>query len=363
MAERGEPWPVGMAGKELVFAISADYERRTGGWTYARDLCEGLRRRGWDVRDLVLPAGFPDPDAAAREASAGAFAALPDGVTVLVDQLCMSVLPEVAAREGGRLNIVTLVHHPLALELGRPEAERRRFAESERLGLRHAALALTTSATTAAVLAADYGVPPERLASAQPGIARKPPARGSADNGGVPSLLCVGAVVPRKDHATLLEALAGLTDRPWRLTIVGNRARAAAHAAALDALVSELGLADRVTFTGELEDAELAPLWLSADLYVSASAFEGFGIALAEAVAAGLPVVTTAAGAVPGWLDPRASVVVPVGDVAALRAAIGRVLDDPGRRRSMREGALAARDALPTQESCVDAVEAALARL
>lgn len=362
MAERGERRRVDTAGKELVFAISADYERRTGGWTYARNVCEGLRRRGWDVRDLVLPAGFPDPDAAAREASSAAFAALPDGATVLVDQLCMSVLPEVAAREGGRLNIVTLVHHPLALELGRPEAERRRLAESEREGLRHAALALTTSATTAAVLAADYGVPPERLASAPPGIERKPPARGSAD-GGAPSLLCVGAVVPRKDHATLLEALAGLTDRPWRLTIVGNRTRAAAHAAALDALVTELGLADRIAFTDELEDAELVPLWRDADLYVSASAFEGFGIALAEAVAAGLPVVTTAAGAVPGWLDPRASTVVPVGDVAALRAAIGRVLDDPGRRRSMRDGALAARDALPTSEACVDAVEAALARL
>jgi hypothetical protein len=46
-----------------------------------------------------------------------------------------------------------------------------------------------------------------------------------------------------------------------------------------------------------------------------------------------------------------------------VRAAIARVLDEPGLRRSLRAGALAARDALPTWESCVDAVEAALARV
>jgi glycosyltransferase involved in cell wall biosynthesis len=204
-------------------------------------------------------------------------------------------------------------------------------------------------------------VPPGRLATAPPGIERKPTARGSTE--GVPRLLCVGAVVPRKDHATLIEALAGLADRPWRLTVVGNRTRAAAHAAALEGLAAELGLSSRVEFAGELEDADLAPLWLGADLYVSPSAFEGYGSALAEAVAAGLPVVTTAAGAVPGWLEPRADLVVPVGDVPGVRAAIARVLDEPGLRRSLRAGALAARDALPTWESCVDAVEAALARV
>ena len=65
-------------------------------------------------------------------------------------------------------------------------------------------------------------------------------------------------------------------------------------------------------------------------------------MAIAEAVAAGLPVVTTAAGAVGEWLDPGASVVVPVGDVAALRAAVGALLDRPARRAELRAAALAA---------------------
>jgi hypothetical protein len=176
---------VSAAGKDLVFAISADYERRTGGWTYAHNLCEGLRRRGWTVRDLVLPAGFPNPDDAAREAAAAAFAALPDGATVLVDQLCISVLPEVAAREGRRLRLVTIVHHPLALELGRPEAERRRLAVDEREGLRHAALALTTSPATAAVLARTTACRPSGWPRPRPAssASRRPGARPTACRG------------------------------------------------------------------------------------------------------------------------------------------------------------------------------------
>ena len=345
--------------RPLVLALSADYERRTGGWSYAANLRDGLRDRGWPVRELVLPPGFPDPDDAARDAAAAAFAALPAGTTALVDQLCLGVLPEVAARQAGRLRLVMIVHHPLALELGRPRADRTRLGALERASLGRVALALTTSRTTAAVLEAEYGVPPARLAVAPPGIRRRPPARGSRD--GVPNLLSVGAIVPRKDHATLVEALAGLADRPWRLTLVGNRGRAAAYVASLEARIAEFGLGDRIVLTGELDDDELAPLWAEADLYVSTSTFEGYGIAVAEAVAAGLPVVTTAAGAVPEWLDPRAGILVPVGDVEGLRVAVGRVLDEPGLRRSLRAGALAARESLSTWDTCVAAVEATLA--
>lgn len=345
----------------LVFAISADYERRTGGWTYAQNFCRGLRRRGWPVHEILLPPGFPTPGRASRAAAAAALAALPDKTTVVAEDLCLGVLPEVAAREGRRLRLVMIVHHPLALELGRPATARRRLAALERTSLAHMALVLSSSPATTAVLASDYGVPPERLVTAAPGIHRRPLARGSMD--GVPSLLSVGAVVPRKDPVSLVEALAGLADRPWRLTLVGNRTRYPVYAAELEARIATLGLAGRVRLTGELDERALGMLWATADLYVGASTYEGYGLAVAEAVSAGLPVVTTAAGGVAGWLDRRAGIVVPVGDVAGLRAAVGRVLDEPELRRALRAGALAARPALPTWEGCIDTVEAALGRL
>lgn len=346
--------------RSAVFVISADYEQRTGGYRYDMRLLDELRGRGWAIHEKIAPAGFPNPDASAKTETAALLASLPDGTLVLSDQLVTSVLPEVMAAERDRLRLVPIVHHPLALENddGVPDAA---VAGRERQALACAQRVIVTSATTAAILARDYAVDPARLVVARPGVDRLPIATGSGQ--GALQLISVGAVVPRKDHGTLVAALAGLRGRPWRLSIVGNTTRAADHAAGLRAQITAARLEGQVTLTGEMEEAPLAALWSRADLYVSASALEGFGMAVAEAVGRGLPVVTTAAGAVAGWLDRRAAVIVDVGDADALRRAIEGLLDMPGRLAALRQGALAARAALPAWNEAGAIVDNALLRL
>jgi len=101
--------------RELTFAISADYERATGGWVYNQRLLEGLARLGWRIHRLTLPAGFPHPSPAARAEAAAAFRGLANGTLVLVDQLCLGVLPEVAKAEAQRSR--TRDHTPRAWPL------------------------------------------------------------------------------------------------------------------------------------------------------------------------------------------------------------------------------------------------------
>jgi glycosyltransferase involved in cell wall biosynthesis len=344
----------------LVFAISADYARQTGGWIYDQRLLGGLRRLGWVVDELTLPAGFPAPDPEARAASAEALRALPTGTLLLTDQLCLGVLPEVAIEQQHRLRQVMIVHHPLALEGDVPAAASAR-AEAERTALAHVALVVATSEATAQCLRDEYAVPSDRLIVAPPGVDRLPLSTGVGD--GTIRLLSVGSVVPRKDHGLLIEALAGLADRPWRLRIAGDLARASDHVAALRARLEELGLEDRVDLAGGLEGEPFEALWREADLYVASSRHEGFGMAVAEAVARGLPIVTTTAGAVEGWLDRRAALIVPVGDMQELRRALARVLDEPELRRRLQEGARAATAALPSWDAAAATVHAALGPL
>jgi glycosyltransferase involved in cell wall biosynthesis len=344
--------------RSLVFAISADYARHTGGWIYNERLLERLRRLGWSVERLTLPAGFPSPSPAARAAATAAFRALPGGTLVLVDQLCLSVMPELAAEQRQRLRLAVIVHHPLALEGDAPEAATRR-AEAERKTLAAAALVLATSQTTAEALRRDYGVPASRLVVGLPGIDRHPPRAPRRDDGMI-RLLSVGAVVPRKDHGLLIEALADLADRPWRLRIVGDLKRNPLHVAGLRDLLRQRELGGRVDLAGALESESFEEAWREADLFVAASRHEGFGMAVAEAVARGLPVVTTAAGAVESWLDRRAAIVVPVGDVVRLRGALQRTMDEPELRAALRAGALAAAAALPSWDGTAGGVDAAL---
>ncbi len=349
--------------RELTYAISADYERATGGWVYNERLLDGLSRLGWRIHRLTLPAGFPNPSAAARAEAAAAFGGIADGGLVLVDQLCLGVLPEVAQAEAQRLRLVMIVHHPLALEDVRARETSRAHAQSERDALRQVSAVIATSPNTARILAADYAVDGNHVIVAPPGVNRAPLVRGGAGRGRVVNMLSVGAVVPRKDHGALVAALAGLKHLPWRLAIVGNTARATSHVARVRTRIAASGLSSRISLTGELSARALARRWQMADLYVAASRHEGYGMAIAEALARGLPVVTTGSGAVSAWIGHRGAVVVRDGNTAQLRAALARVLSKPARRAQLRRGAIARRRALPTWEATAQAVHRRLLQL
>ena len=166
--------------------------------------------------------------------------------------------------------------------------------------------------------------------------------------------------MPRKDHLGLIEALGTLHDLPWRLRVVGNLVRFPETVAEVRARAATLGIAHRIELTGELSAGALAAAWRGADLVVSASRHEGFGMALAEGIAHGLPAVAVAGGAIPEWLTPDAALLVPLGEPAALAAALRAAIMDQRLRQRLRAGALRLRGRLPTWRAAALAVEQAL---
>lgn len=330
---------------QLYFLVPGDPATPTGGYIYDRRIADGLRTRGWTV-DVQSPGeGFPAPDAATRDGAAALVEALPDGALVVADGLAFGALPELAQQHAQRLRWVALVHHPLALETGLGASEARALFESERRALAVARRVVVTSAATASALAA-YDVPAARIAVVEPGTAPAPLAEGSG--GDTLALLCVATLTPRKGHAVLLEALAGLRAQRWVLHCAGSADRDCATAAALQQAVARHGLAERVVWHGELDETRLNALYARADLFVLASFHEGYGMALAEALARGLPVISCDAGAIADTVPADAGVLVAPGDVFALRAALQRVMEEPEHRAALAAGARAARQRLPT---------------
>jgi glycosyltransferase involved in cell wall biosynthesis len=186
----------------------------------------------------------------------------------------------------------------------------------------------------------------DRIVIASPGTDPAPTAQGSSD--GIVRLISVGALVPRKGFDVLIAALATLSELPWHLTIVGDRGRDPQTAARLDADISRLKLGDRVKVAGAVPDARLAELYVGADVFVLASRFEGYGMAFSEAIARGLPVIGTTAGAIPETVPAGVGLLVPPDDVPALAAALRRVISDADERRRMSAAARAAAQDLPT---------------
>jgi glycosyltransferase involved in cell wall biosynthesis len=257
----------------------------------------------------------------------------------VIDGLAFGALPEAAAALGATHSLVALVHHPLALETGLSAAASASLRASERAALACARHVIATSTTTARLLAADYDVPSERLSVVEPGTERVATPQRRVES--VIALLAVGAVVPRKGYDVLVAALARLKHLPWRLVIAGDCGRSVDTFRRLVADIAALGLSDRVQLAGTVTAEELASLYASADLFVLPSRFEGYGMAYAEAIAHGVPVIGTNAGAIPETVPADAGVLVPPDDVDMLAATLQRLMDNPAERERLAAGARA----------------------
>ncbi|MBS0523774.1 MAG: glycosyltransferase family 4 protein, partial [Proteobacteria bacterium] len=266
---------------------------------------------------------------------------------IVIDGLAFGVLPEAAAALHRTHQVVALVHHPLALETGLSQRETEALLASEHAALASTGHVVTTSPWTADVLTHRFGVAPEQLTVILPGTDRVPFAAG---NNTPARLLSVGAIGVRKSFDLLVEALAPLADRPWRLVIAGDRGRDPAATARLDALIARHGLAERVEVPGKVSGEQLEALYAAADLFVLASRLEGYGMAFAEALAHGLPIIGTTGGATPYTVPASAGRLVPPGDVAALTEALRMLIDDNDLRNALAAGARAAATTLPSWE-------------
>jgi glycosyltransferase involved in cell wall biosynthesis len=363
-------------GPSLVLVVPGRLSTCSGGYEYDRRIVAGLRGRGWAVDVEELGGSFPVPSQETRARVSRVLAAIPTGALVLVDGLALGALPLEAAREAGRLRLVALVHHPLAEETGLDTYTANQLAESERRALSVVHSVVVTSQATAANLA-NYDVHPERIAVVEPGTDPAPLARGS--DGRRVHFVCVAAIIPRKGHEVLMRALAIVPERNWRLTCVGDVERDPAGVDRLRAHVRADGLADRVVFAGEGDRHAVAAYYDEADLLVMPSLHEGYGMAVAEALARGLPVVGTNTGAIPELLngmlkidgelfrDDRlvelsAGLLVQPDDADSLAAALSLVLRDVPLRERLTQGARRVRDMLPTWEEASEKMAQALMR-
>ena len=327
--------------RALTFIVPGPIEQITGGYLYDRRIIEGMRAAGRPVGLLELLGRFPDADWTAKASAQSCLRALPDGAAVCIDGLALAAFEDALPAEAARLDILVLVHHALALETGLPADEAARYAALERQLLPLCRGILCPSPRSAADVAA-YGVPPDRIAVVPPGTDRPTGIEPPAAHAGPVRLLTVATLTPRKGHRLLIEALAALDRRDWRLTAIGSLERDPDAVAEVRALVAGHGLDALVDLAGEWPPAQLSDAYRAADLFVLPSYYEGYGMAYAEAMAHGLPVIGTDAGAIPETVPATAGILVPAGDRAALGAALDRMIGDGELRRAYAAGARAA---------------------
>jgi glycosyltransferase involved in cell wall biosynthesis len=151
-------------------------------------------------------------------------------------------------------------------------------------------------------------------------------------------VLAIGTIEPRKDYPTLLRAFDKVTGDvdDVALVVAGSQGWGSES---FSETLGALRRRDRVVCLGYVEDADLQSLLRGASVVAYPSVYEGFGFVPLEAMAAGVPVVTTSAGSIPEVVD-DAAMLVPVGDADTLAGALLRLLEDEDAAKKLVERGL-----------------------
>ncbi len=144
------------------------------------------------------------------------------------------------------------------------------------------------------------------------------------------------ADTPLKGLNFLLEAVAEIRKKqPIHLTVIGQPKKDGI----IENLVAKLGVGDIVHFTGRIDNEEFADYYAKSTIAVVPSLYEGFGIPAAEAMACGVPLISTSGGALPEVVG-EAGIIVPPADSKALADAITRLLNSPEERNKYAQAGL-----------------------
>ncbi len=367
--------PVTTLGLPPVALVTYSVKPR-GGVVHTLALGEALHEAGYPVRVIALgdpAAGFfrpvrvpftiiPAPPAlptleervfASVSALAAGLAQFAADYPILHTQDCISGRAACQVRDcapdgGTALRVVRTVHHV-------DDFTTRSLIDCQRQAIVEPDQVLVVSEHWRDILRREYGVQAQvvhngvdaaRFRSAGP--AQAAALRQRAGAAGRPLILAVGGIEPRKGSDTLVQAVASLKQSGHRpvLTVIGGHSFQD-YRAYRDRVLSSLPdlnlrLGDDVVTLGTVPDAELPGWYAAADVLAFPSTKEGWGLAVLEAMSAGLPVVTSDLPVFREYLAPgRDALLAPVGDVAALAAALISVLTDPQLAGRLRSAGLA----------------------
>jgi glycosyltransferase-like protein len=337
-----------------------------GGVVHTLELADALQRISEPVRLVALgdpERGFfrastvpqtivraPQPAASLEERVADSLEALVAGLAPFAEEPCILHTQDcIAARaacrvrdQGAPVVVVRTVHH--VDDFTTPA-----LVDCQRLAITEPDHLLVVSRYWQRRLRDDFGVSADlvtngvdvarfsRPSAIDPGELR---ARAGLEDRFI--FLTVGGIEPRKGSAVLIEALGRLRhscDVPPALVVVGGHSfqdhSAYRHQVLERAEAIGLATGRDLAILGTVSDDEVTSWYRAADAFVFPSINEGWGLAVLEALAAGIPVITSDIAVFREYLGPDTAMLVPSGDAAALEAAMRQMMDDPELRRRL----------------------------
>jgi len=347
----------------IGLVIDGSLETLTGGYLYDRIVVQGLERLGHEV-EVVSLAGGSYLRQLGQNLSSGLGQRLLAGRfdLILQDELChpsLFLVNQRLRRQGGP-SLVAIVHHLLCSEL-RPRWQNWLLASVEQHYLASVDGLIFNSATTRQTVTALVGDHQPHVIAYPAGdrfgahLSTESIIQRALQQGPL-ELLFLGNLLPRKGLLPLLNALAEVDRNLWRLTVVGGLDFEPAHTALVRRRIQQLHLADAVRLAGPCRDDDLRKILRASHVFCMPYAYEGFGIAILEAMAFGLPAIGSREGAAKETINHGVNgFLLAPDDLAGLAPLLMQLQQN---RPQLRQLSLAARDTYAARPGWQDSVMA-----
>lgn len=272
---------------EYFLIYTGNYHTITGGYLYNRRLVENLEHHKIAVKLVQLPGNYPFPSDIDMQKAGDILDNLPLHSVLLIDSLVFGSCGILWKKYHTSHILIPLVHLPVFSDpKNQHQASALRNIEMEAMAFAHHII--VTSFFTQSILQKE-GIPAEKVSVIPPGIdffGKKKEYQPMPEQ-----LLCVSNIGRNKNQLAIIRVLTHLKHLAWTLHLVGSVDFDPGYTKEIIMFLEVNGLKDRVKLHGTVSGKTLQELYLQSDLFIFASQFETYGMVVAEALSAGLPVI------------------------------------------------------------------------
>ena len=249
-----------------------------------------------------------------------------DGDPVIIDSLAFGPLFPLIREHAKKHPVIAIMHLPLSINPDLSHGEQTRLAKEEKKAMDHAHRIIVTSHYAAReILSTGAGV--SKIRVIMPGVDTETVSRKRVYPEIPEKFLCVGSYLPNKGHKILLKALSLIPEKSWKLDCYGEMPQPV-YFKELTKLVNDFSLDRKVSLHGPATGRALNEAYLLADVLIHPSSFETYGMVPAEALAHGLPVLTSTGGALRETVPDSMGRFFDPGNENGLYQIITRLTDD-----------------------------------
>lgn len=278
---------------KVVFLQNDSINTLTGGYIYNKYIVDGLLLKNYKVSVISLKGNFPHPTQEDLEKCDKILSNLTGDEFLIIDSLILGAIPDLIPKIKKTIITVGLIHLPISIDITGVKKPELSYAEKQAMELTNK-LVVTSHFTKNILL--QSGLTIEKISVIEPGIEDYPVKNSYPEK--PYNLLCIANYTRSKNHDLLIKSLNQLKEYSWEMNFYGNTTDIE-YFTEIKSLIKKFGLSNRIFLNGPLEREKISEVYLNSDLFILPSKFETYGMVLTEALAHGIPVITTSSGGIP----------------------------------------------------------------